>query len=40
MIWFYIAGFVSGVVGTLLLGKHISRKMEEGILNNEQDKLH
>lgn len=29
MIWFFIAGFISGVVGTLMLGRHISRRMED-----------
>lgn len=29
MIWFFIAGFISGVVGTLMLGRHISKKMDE-----------
>ena len=29
MIWYFLAGFISGVVGTLLLGRYISNKMEE-----------
>lgn len=29
MIWYFIAGFISGVVGTLLLGRHIAKKVEE-----------
>ena len=29
MIWYYLAGFISGVVGMLLLGKHISDKEKE-----------
>lgn len=29
MIWFYLAGFISGVIGMLLLGKHISDKEKE-----------
>ena len=28
MIWFFIAGFISGVVGTLMFGKYISKKVE------------
>lgn len=26
MIWYYLAGFISGIVGMLWLGKHISDK--------------
>lgn len=29
MMWFFVAGFVSGVVGTLLFGRYISKKMED-----------
>jgi hypothetical protein len=30
MIWYYIAGFISGVIGTLMLGRHIvNKRMEE-----------
>ena len=29
MIWYFIAGFVSGVVGVLMLGQHISRRLDE-----------
>ena len=29
MIFYFIAGFISGVVGTLMLGRHISKKMQE-----------
>lgn len=29
MIWYFIAGFISGVVGTLMLGRHISKRLEE-----------
>ena len=29
MIWFFVAGFISGVVGTLMLGRYISRRMED-----------
>lgn len=29
MIWYFIAGFISGVVGTLMLGRHISKKMHD-----------
>lgn len=28
MIWFYLAGFISGVVGMLLLGRYLSKKEE------------
>ena len=28
MIWFFIAGFISGVIGTLMLGKYVSHKLE------------
>ena len=28
MIFYFIAGFISGVVGTLMLGRHLSKKME------------
>lgn len=27
MIWFFIAGFVSGIVGVLMFGAYISRKV-------------
>lgn len=26
MIWFYIAGFISGMVATLMIGKHFTEK--------------
>lgn len=26
MFWFYIAGFISGVIGTLMLGRHYAKK--------------
>ena len=26
MFWFYIAGFISGVIGTLMLGRHFAKK--------------
>lgn len=29
MFWYFLAGFVSGVVGTLMLGRYIVRRMEE-----------
>ena len=29
MIWYYIAGFISGVIGTLMFGRYLSKKMEE-----------
>ena len=29
MMWFFVAGFVSGVVGTLLFGRYLSKKMED-----------
>ena len=29
MIWFFLAGFISGVIGTVMLAKHISIKMDE-----------
>ena len=29
MIWFYLAGFISGVIGMLWLGKHIADKEKE-----------
>ena len=29
MIWYFIAGFISGVVGVLMLGRYISRRLEE-----------
>ena len=29
MIWFYIAGFISGIVGTLMLGRYMSRKVDQ-----------
>lgn len=40
MIWYFLAGFISGVVGTLMLGRHISRKMEEqnGIYRQGEDR--
>lgn len=28
MVWFFIAGFISGIVGTLMLGRHIANKIE------------
>lgn len=28
MIWFYLAGFISGVAGMLLLGRYLSKKEE------------
>ena len=28
MIWFYLAGFISGVVWMLLLGRYLSKKEE------------
>lgn len=28
MIWFYLAGFISGVVGMLLLGRYLYKKEE------------
>lgn len=28
MILYFITGFISGVIGTLMLGKYVSRKME------------
>ena len=28
MIWFYLAGFISGVVGTLLFGRYLSKRMD------------
>lgn len=33
MIWYFIAGFIAGVVGTLMLGRHIAEKVE----NNSDD---
>ena len=37
MIWFFIAGFVSGVVGVLMLGAYIDRKVngKDGIHRQE-----
>jgi len=26
MFWFFIAGFIAGVVGTLMLGRHFAKK--------------
>lgn len=28
MFWYFLAGFISGVVGVLLFGRHISKKIE------------
>lgn len=28
MIWYFIAGFIAGVVGTLMLGKHVAEKVK------------
>lgn len=28
MIWYYLAGFISGVIGMLLLGRYLSKKEE------------
>ena len=27
MIWFFIAGFISGVIGTLMFGRYVSKRM-------------
>lgn len=29
MIWYFLAGFISGVVGTLLLGKKLSERLDK-----------
>ena len=29
MIWYFIAGFIAGVVGMLMLGKHFADKVDE-----------
>ena len=29
MVWYFIAGFISGVVGVILYGRHIAKKAEE-----------
>ena len=34
MIWYFIAGFVSGAVGVILYGRHIAKKIE-GDRDNE-----
>ena len=26
MFWYFIAGYIAGVVGTLLLGRHLAKK--------------
>lgn len=28
MIWYFLAGFISGVVGTIMLGKYIAERHE------------
>ena len=28
MIWYYLAGFISGVIGTLMFGRYLLKKME------------
>lgn len=40
MIWFYLAGFISGVVGMLLLGKHLSEKegKKDGVYRQGKDR--
>ena len=35
MIWYFIAGFVSGVAGMIMLGRYISRRLDEH--GREQD---
>ena len=35
MIWYYLAGFISGVIGTLMLGRYLSEKIEERYKNDE-----
>ena len=29
MIWYFIAGFISGVIGTLMVGRHLAKRIEE-----------
>ena len=34
MVWFYIAGFISGVIGTLMFGRYIAKR---GLKKNENN---
>lgn len=36
MILYFIAGFISGVIGTLMFGHYLSKKME--VKRNENDR--
>lgn len=37
MIWFYIAGFISGMVATLMIGKHFAEKEKENGLHRQNE---
>ena len=38
MLWYFIAGFISGVVGMIMLGKHIYEKRRQQ--NDERSSNH
>lgn len=39
MVWFFLAGFISGVIGTLLLGKFASERFDDdGIHRQSEDR--
>ena len=29
MVWYFLAGFIAGVVGTLMLGKYVADKVDK-----------
>lgn len=35
MIWYFIAGWIAGAVGMLLLGKYLSDKIEKRMADDE-----